>query len=280
MEKWSAWTANQMYQTLNNGSFHAYCLAAQSKSLKFTWIHKLFMAQFETAFWDKQLESCFTITLKELFTSNLSFKDISRVTARRARVLPMWTSILQLWCNFHFVQSPSMLGDTPLFLNSATLKTELNVFRRSKVIAFGIETVAQAFLLAKMRTCKRIRKAVPKQCQNAPVLAATDTHIKDATTALLSPQGKGRHVYKILVELLAPKECKAVKKWQDELLIDDVQERWPTIINHMQHLSQVKLKAFYLRFITFSYLTKYQGVKNFTLVARLGEKCNISCSSL
>ena len=25
---------------------------------------------------------------------------------------------------------------------------------------------------------------------------------------------------------------------------------------------------------------KYQGVKNFTLVARLGKKCNISCSSL
>ena len=25
---------------------------------------------------------------------------------------------------------------------------------------------------------------------------------------------------------------------------------------------------------------QYQGVKNFTLVARLGEKCNISCSSL
>ena len=34
------------------------------------------------------------------------------------------------------------------------------------------------------------------------------------------------------------------------------------------------------KFNLFETFKKYQGVKNFTLVARLGEKCNISCISL
>ena len=259
--------AKLMYQPWDTGGMCMYNTKNQEHSLKLKWLNSLLQEGNE--FWQVHMRTSFSIPIQQLLKLNCQISDLKRFLKPKARLPLIWQDIFQHWCTYHHCKQQCD-PRTELLMGNSNVKTAwiTNVKVMLKYQANDIVTI-QDFV-------EKASQLSPQNQKNLHIPIIQEALPTFWKPGFIGPYNVPRwnpdfsqkisvaSILKLLLKHHQPTENTVWNNWEAELGLQHLECWWPTITKRRLHLTQIKMRSFYARFINRAYYTNerlfYMGV--------------------
>ena len=249
--------AKLMYQPWDTGGMFLYSGINQEESLKLKWFNKLVQSQEE--FWQVHIRQGFALPIDFLSQLNCTFTTLLSFLKPNARLPIMWKDIFRIWCKHNCRKGP---GDPSRQLLCGNVNIRSACVRNAKLMLefyeHGICTV-QDFLdhrneLNYNKTMQHkiiiIWNAIPSYWKENDQYSSNLLWDIDMSRTLSVSA-----INKAILKNTVPTKNIVWTRWEEELGIQHMDCDWKGIIGRRLHISQIKMRTFYVRFAFRAYAT-------------------------
>ena len=256
-------SAALMYQPWDTGGMDMYSCRFQEHALKLKWLNRLLTGQDE--FWCYQISRCFVLPIAQVVQFNCKFTDLCGLLRKKAKLPPFWMDVFKIWYHYHYEKKPRDPGSKLLMFNSAiTTRCVHSVIRLKGYNRLNIFTVRDFVDLIHLATPKEykdlgarfINRSIPHQwLEQLADESLVNNELSASWKLTLTTTQTVQVIQQNIVSHHPVLPSRIWDQWQSDLEIEDLQPFWKSVMAHRLHITEIKLRSFYVRFVNRAYCT-------------------------